>query len=72
MGLYFLAILILKNKYSDIIEKINLPILFLFIGLYFGMSLMAWIVKYLNKPSTKEHPSYKKLTTKQHSDPRSS
>ena len=62
MGFYFLAKIIYRNNFSDIFEKINLPILFFLIGLYLGMSLMAWIIKYLNKPSTREHISYKKST----------
>jgi hypothetical protein len=66
MAIYFVSIIFLRNKYDDVISKFDLPVLFLFIGLYFGMSLMAWIIKYLNKPSIKENPTLRKLLDKKH------
>ncbi len=64
LALYLFAMFLLKSKYSEEIERINFPVIFLFVGLYIGMSLMAISIKYLNKQSTKSHPLYNKLTKK--------
>jgi hypothetical protein len=65
IAIYFIVGITFWNKYEMVFRKFEIPVLFSLFGIYIGMSLMASIIKYLNKPSTKEHPTFKKLTHNQ-------
>ena len=68
MGIYFLIMLLLKGHINnETISKLELPISFLFIGFFIGLNLMAWIVKYLNSDKIKQHPTFKRLKSKDNS-----
>jgi len=64
IGLYFLALLVLRNRYYEVIQKFDLPVFFLLLGFYLGLNLMTYIIRFLNKQTTKEHPTFKRLTSK--------
>ena len=64
IGIYFILLFIFKNDYHEKIQKFDLPVFFLLLGFYLGLNLMAWIIKFLNKKETKEHPTLQKLLTK--------
>jgi hypothetical protein len=65
IAIYFVMLLVLKNRYHEIIQRFDIPVFFLLLGFYLGLNLMTWIIKYLNKKEIKEHLIFQKLISKE-------
>jgi len=64
-GFYLLLLVILYGSvYKSDLPWVYVYLFFFILGLFVGMNLMTWIIKFLNKKEINEKPTFQKLIKK--------